>query len=393
LSEKKYGFSTRCVRGGESPDLVTGSVTTPIHQTSTYHFENMDEVRSVEEGLKEGYTYTRWSNPTQTAAEKKLAVIEGGEDALLLSSGMAAVSTTILSLVQTNEEVIATRTLYGGTLHLFQSLLPRMGIKVHLVDVEDISQAEKLINEKTRVLYFETPTNPILTLVDISKAVRIAKENNLTSVIDNTFASPYNQRPLEMGVDMVIHSATKYLAGHDDVTAGVIIGKSIPIAVARAVMAHMGGCIDPFAAYLLIRGLKTLDVRVERHNQNALEVARFLENHEKINRVYYPGLESHPQHELAKRQMSGFGGMVTFDVKGGLEEAVRVIDGFQLILRAVSLGGVQSLACMPVLTSHIGHPLEELAKAGITEGMIRLSVGIESSKDIINDLDQALSII
>ncbi|MGQ9721529.1 MAG: trans-sulfuration enzyme family protein [Candidatus Jordarchaeum sp.] len=390
MNKKKYGFSTRCVRGGETPDQITGSVVTPIHQTTTYHFENMDEVKSVEEGLKEGYTYTRWGNPTQTVAEKKLAAIEGGEDALLVSSGMAAVSTTILSSVQAGEEVIATRTLYGGTLHLFQSLLPRMGIKVHLVDTEDISQAEKLINEKTRVLYFETPTNPVLTLVDIAEAVRIAKENNLTSVIDNTFASPYNQRPLEMGVDVVIHSATKYLAGHDDVTAGVIIGKSLFCALARAVMVHMGGCIDPFAAYLLIRGLKTLDVRVERHNKNALEVARFLENHEKINRVYYPGLESHPQHELAKRQMNGFGGMVTFDVKGGLEAAVNVIDRFQLILRAVSLGGVQSLACMPVLTSHIGHPPEELAKAGITMGMIRLSVGIESSEDIIYDIDQAL---
>ena len=393
MSEKKHGFSTRCVRGGEAPDPVTGSVITPIHQTTTYHFENMDEVRSVEEGLKEGYTYTRWSNPTQTVAEKKLAAIEGGEDALLVSSGMAAVSTTILSMVQAGEEVIATRTLYGGTLHLFQSLFPRMGINVNFVDTENISQAEKLINEKTRVIYFETPTNPTLSLVDIAEAVRIAKENNLTAVIDNTFASPYNQRPLEMGVDVVIHSATKYLAGHDDVTAGVIIGKSIPVAVARAVMVHMGGCIDPFAAYLLIRGLKTLDVRVERHNQNALEVARFLENHEKINSVYYPGLESHPQHELAKRQMSGFGGMVTFDVKGGLEEAVNVIDRFQLILRAVSLGGVQSLACMPVLTSHIGHPPEELAKAGITMGMIRLSVGLENSEDVINDLDQALSSI
>jgi methionine-gamma-lyase len=391
LSERKYGFSTRCVRGGEKPDPVTGSVITPIHQTSTFHFENMDEVRSVEEGLKEGYTYTRWGNPTQTVAEKKLAAIEGGENALLLSSGMAAVSTTILSLVQAGEEVIATRTLYGGTLHLFQQLLPRMGIKVNFVDTENIGQAEKLINEKTRVIYFETPTNPTLSLVDIEEAVRIAKENNLKSVIDNTFASPYNQHPFEMGVDVVIHSATKYLAGHDDVTGGVIIGKGLFIGLARVVMLHMGGCIDPFAAFLIIRGLKTLDVRMERQNQNALEVARFLENHEKINKVLYPGLESHPQHELAKRQMSGFGGMVTFDVKGGLEEASNVIDRFQLILRAVSLGGVQSLACMPVLTSHIGHPPEELAKAGITMGMIRLSVGIENSEDLINDLDQALA--
>jgi cystathionine beta-lyase/cystathionine gamma-synthase len=286
-------------------------------------------------------------------------------------------------------EIISTEPVYGGTLHLFQDLFPNLGIRVTFIDPLKLGRAEKLINRNTKVFFTETPTNPNLRIVDIKKLLKIAKSHKLTSVVDNTFATPYNQNPIKMGADIVIHSATKYLGGHSDLVAGVIVGRKRFIKDAVETMKILGGCLDPLGAFLLLRGLKTLAVRVERHNQNGMKVAKFLSDHPRVKKVYYPGLSSHPQHRLAQSQMKGFGGMVCFDV-GELKSATRIMDNLKLFLNATSLGGVESLASLPVLTSHYGFNPKDLKKAGVTSGMIRLSCGIEDSNDLIEDLDQAL---
>jgi cystathionine beta-lyase/cystathionine gamma-synthase len=294
-----------------------------------------------------------------------------------------------LTLVSSGEEIISTEPVYGGTFHLFKDAFPRLGIKVHFVRAENAIDASNLINPKTRLIFCETPTNPNLKIADIKKLVEMAK-GKIPVVVDNTFATPYNQNPLSLGADLVIHSATKFLGGHSDLVAGVIIGPKKVIDKARETMKLFGGCIDPFGAFLLQRGLKTLAVRVERHNQNGHKLAEFLSSHNKVNRVFYPGLSSHPQHTLAKSQMRGFGGMVCFEVKGGLESATRVIDSFKIFINATSLGGVESLASLPVLTSHYGFEEEELKRADVTPGMVRLSCGIEDGDDLVEDLKQGL---
>ncbi|NIM97138.1 MAG: aminotransferase class I/II-fold pyridoxal phosphate-dependent enzyme [candidate division Zixibacteria bacterium] len=388
--QTKYRFSTLAIHAGEEEYPAFGAVTIPIYQTSTFAFKNTAEVIQYQQGDPSKYLYTRYGNPTQEAVEKKMAALEGGEAALVVSSGMAAVSTIALTLVSSGEEIVSTEPVYGGTFHLFKDYFARLGIKVHFIEPGKSGEAKTFVNRNTKLFFCETPTNPNLKLVNIRKFVAVAKEKMIPVVVDNTFATPYNQSPLSLGADFAIHSGTKYLGGHSDLVAGVIVGSKNVIDKARETMKVMGGCIDPFGAFLLLRGLKTLAVRVERQNHNALRVAEFLSTHDKVNRVFYPGLPGHSQHELAKTQMRGFGGMVCFEVKGGLESATKVIDSFKVFINATSLGGVESLACLPVLTSHYGFHQTELERADVTPGMIRLSCGIEDGQDLIEDLIQAL---
>lgn len=361
----------------------------PIFQSSTFVFKNSAELKKYLKGDKSFYFYTRYANPTLKFVEKKMASLESGESALVTSSGMAAISTALLVLVSSGKEIISTSPIYGGTYRLFTELFPKLGIKVHFVDAENLEKIEDLVNFKTEVLYLETPTNPNLRIVDIAKGVKIAQRFGLTTVIDNTFATPFNQKPLEFGVDVVIHSATKYLAGHSDLIAGVVIGKKDFISKAVEVMKLLGGCLDPLGAYLFARGLKTLPLRVEKQNQNALRIAQRFSRHPKIKKVYYPGLKTHPQYNLAKRQMKGFGGVVTLELKD-LNSTLKVLDNLKVIKNAVSLGGVESLASIPVFSSHYGLDEDVLKKSGVTKGMLRLSCGIEDADDLIQDLDQAL---
>ncbi|KPL01191.1 MAG: hypothetical protein AMJ91_01165 [candidate division Zixibacteria bacterium SM23_73_3] len=387
--KSKYKFSTLAIHAGEE-DSPLGAVTTPIYQTSTFAFKNTAEVIEYQKGDSSKYLYTRYGNPTLKTVEEKMAALEGGEAGLLVSSGMAAVSTTALTLVSSGEEIISTEPVYGGTFHLFKEVFPKLGIVVNFVDPEKIEQVELLLKANTKLFFCETPTNPNLKIVDIRRIVEIAKERRIPVVVDNTFATPYNQNPLSLGADLVVHSGTKYLGGHSDLVAGVIVGLKSVIDKAIEVMKVLGGCIDPFCAFLLLRGLKTLGVRVERQNHNASKVAEFLSGQDKVNRVFYPGLPTSSQHNLAKSQMRGFGGMVCFEVEGGLESATKVIDNLKLFINATSLGGVESLASLPVLTSHFGFDQKELQRADVTPGMVRLSCGIEDELDLIEDLRQAL---
>jgi len=381
-------FSTRAVNLGEEM-FPLRALAEPIFQSSTFVFKNSAELKKYLKGDKSFYFYTRYANPTLKFVEKKMASLEGGDAALVTSSGMAAISTALLVLVSSGKEIISTSSIYGGTYRLFTELFPKLGIKVHFVDAEDLEKIEDFVNFKTEVLYLETPTNPNLRIVDIKKGVKIAHRFGLTTVIDNTFATPFNQKPLELGVDIVIHSATKYLAGHSDLIAGVVIGKKDFISKAVEVMKLLGGCLDPLGAYLFARGLKTLTIRVERQNYNAMRIAQYFAKHPKIKKVYYPGLKNHPQYNLAKKQMKGFGGVVTLELED-LDSTLKVLDNLKIIKNAVSLGGVESLASIPVFSSHYGLDEEVLKKSGVTKGMLRLSCGIEDTDDLIQDLDQAL---
>lgn len=388
--KKKYAFSTLVLHGEKPQHFPEGAAAEPIFQTSTFVFKDTAELKKYQEGKIDKYLYTRYGNPTLKLAENKLADLERAEVGLVVSSGMASVATTVLTLCQAGDEIISTEPIYGGTLHLFQKLFPNLGIKVNFIDPLKLDKAEKLIHRNTKIFFAETPTNPNLKIVDVKKLLKIAKNHNLTSVIDNTFATPYNQNPIRMGADVVVHSATKYLGGHSDLVAGVIVGRKKFIRDAVETMKMLGGCLDPLGAFLLLRGLKTLAVRVERHNHNGMKVAKFLSGHPRVKKVYYPGLSSHPQHKLADSQMRGFGGMVCFDT-GDLKSATKVMDNLKLFLNATSLGGVESLASIPILTSHYGFDAKDLRKAGVTPGMVRLSCGIEDSNDLIDDLKQALN--
>ncbi len=389
----KYRFPTLTIHAGEEEGFPFGAATTPIYQTSTFAFKNTAEVIEFQKGDSSKYLYTRYGNPTLKTVEDKMTTLEGGEAALVVSSGMAAISTVALTLVSSGEEIISTEPVYGGTYNLFQQVFPKLGIKVHFIDPEKIDEAKALLKGNTKLFFCETPTNPNLKIVDIRRIVEIANDKKIPVVVDNTFATPYNQNPLSLGADLVIHSGTKYLGGHSDLIAGVIVGPKNIIDETRETMKVLGGCIDPFGAFLLLRGLKTLAVRVERQNHNGLKVAEFLSGHDKVRRVFYPGLSTHTQHDLAKSQMRGFGGMVCFEVEGGLESATKVIDSLKLFINATSLGGVESLASLPVMTSHFGFDEKELKRADVTPGMVRLSCGIEDEEDLIEDLKQALETV
>lgn len=381
--------ATRAIHCGEEKHGVGVPVATPIARSSTFTFSSTAEMKRWAEGRSKAYIYTRYGNPTLTVAEEKVATLEGAEAAVVTASGMAAISSALLAVLKAGDEVIATRQLYGGSYRLMRDILPRLGIRVHHVE-NDLAGIERLFNKNTRVLYTETPTNPTLRLVDLRRAASFARRHKLVSIVDNTFATPVLQKPLALGFDMTVHSATKYLGGHSDLIAGAVAGSRKLMAAVRQMVIYLGGSMDPEVGFLLIRGIKTLELRVERQCRNAMAVARFLEKHPKVARVHYPGLKSHPDHALAKKQMSGFGSMLAFDMKGGIGAARRVCDRVRVFLLAVSLGGVESLVVLPLYTSHYKMSAKELAGAGVSPGTIRVSIGLEDPRDLIDDLRQAL---
>jgi methionine-gamma-lyase len=388
---KGKGFSTKAVHAGEKRDPFTGAVVTPIYETSVFAFSSTKELIDVMSEKAEGYIYTRYGNPTVRTVERKMAELEGAEDVAVFSSGMAAIATTIFTLVSSGDHVVSTRDIYGGTLAFLKDVLPKFGVEVSLVEATDFDEIKLAIRKNTKVIYAEMPTNPTLKLVDVSKVAKLCKKKGITVAIDSTFASPYNLKPIQLGVDVVVHSATKYLGGHNDLTAGVVGGCESFVQKLKEMRKHLGGTLDPFAAWLLLRGSKTLGLRMERHNSNGMRVAKYLEKHPKVKRVYYPGLPSHPQYSIAKRQMKGFGGVVSFEIDGDFEKTMKCVDNLKLCYLAASLGGAETLATQPVTCSHYFVSAEDRKKAGITDQLVRLALGIEDHEDIIADLEQAFN--
>jgi cystathionine beta-lyase/cystathionine gamma-synthase len=384
------GAATELIHAGEVDRAAVAPLTTPIYETTTFVFDNAAEVAAYNEGRSAKHLYSRYTNPTVMAAEQKLATLDGADTALLFSSGQGATSTILLAHLEHGDEVVCSAAIYGGTLHLLEDILARFGVTPRFVSLDQLSRPEALFTNRTRMLWFESPINPTLRCVDVKRVAAACRAAGVLSVIDNTFASPINQQPLALGVDLAMQSATKYLNGHSDVTGGVVTGPRALVAPIEKARRQVGTVMDPYPAYALGRGLKTLPLRVAQHNANALAVATFLSDDARVSRVYYPGLTSHPDHEIARRQMSGYGGMVCFDLDGRYERAAAVYDRLQIIKRAASLGGIESLISMPVLTSQWGHTDDQLQAAGVTKGMLRLSVGLEDAADLIGDLDQAL---
>jgi methionine-gamma-lyase len=388
---RSHGPQTACVHAGE-PDRhkTNGPVSTPVVRTSSFAFSSTAELKRWLEGKSSAYMYTRYGNPTVAVAEGKLAALEGAQAAVFTASGMAAISSTLLAALRAGDELIATAQLYGGAYRLLRDILPPLGVTVRYVEA-DLGGIERLVTPRTKALYTETPTNPTLQIVSLEKAAAFAKKHKLVSIMDNTFATPILQQPLAAGLDIVVHSATKYLGGHSDVIGGATVGSRLWMERVRRMVMSLGGSADPGAAFLIQRGMKTLGVRVMRQCETALEVARFLQKHPRVARVHYPGLASHPDHKLAKRQMRGFGGMLAFDVKGGLAAARRFCDRVRLFLLAGSLGGVESLVVLPIYSSHYKMSAEELRRAGVSSGTVRVSVGLEDAADLIADIRQALA--
>src|SRR6185436_13851534 len=384
--------ATKLIHAGEGVDTgATPSLTTPIYETSTFVFDSVADVIKYQEGKLNGYLYSRYENPTVVSVEQKLAAVDGADAALLFSSGMAAISTALLTLLKSGDEVVCCSAIYGGTFHIIEDLLPKLGISKRFVSIDDLKDPAKIIGPKTKMVWFESPINPTLRCIDIRTVTAACKQAGVLSAMDNTFASPVNQPVLAMGIDLSMQSCTKYLNGHSDVTGGVLSGSKTLLEPMAKMRRLLGGVMDPQPAFALGRGMKTMPIRVAQHNANALTVARFLESHAAIERVYYPGLASHPDHAIAAKQMSGFGGVVTIDVKGGKAAAYRVFDKLKIVKRAASLGGVESICSLPILTSQYGLTDDELVKAGVSKGMMRISIGLEDASDLIEDLDQALS--
>jgi methionine-gamma-lyase len=394
IEKRRWRDATLAIHAGEEKFRLGESVGTTIARTANFTFKDTEEMKRWAEGKSSAYIYTRYGNPTLTVAEEKIAALEGAEAAVVAASGSSAISAALLSQLRAGDELIATRQLYGGSYKLLRDIFPRYGIVVRYLDT-DLAGIERLVTPRTKALYIETPTNPTLRLVDLHRAAAFAREWGILAIIDNTFATPVLQKPLQMGFNLVVHSASKYLAGHSDVIAGAAAGSAALIREVRANIIQIGGSMDPEAAFLLIRGMKTLEVRVERQCRSAMTVARFLEKHPKVARVHYPGLPSHPDHRLAKRQMRGFGAMLAFDLKGGpkagLAAARRFCDRVRVFLLAASLGGVESLVILPIYTSHYKISPAELAAAGVAPGTVRMSVGLEDPRDLIEDLRQALA--
>ncbi|HCV43378.1 MAG TPA: methionine gamma-lyase [Bacteroidetes bacterium] len=395
ISPESMSLATRAIHGRKLFPYQ-GTVSTPIAQTSTYRFASSHDAVRYAQGDPDVYVYTRYHNPTVREAEERLALMMNAERALLFSSGMAAISSAVFSLVGAGDEIISTPALYGGTYRFFRDILPHYNITVKYVQPDSLADMRDLVTRNTKLVYFETPTNPTLGLVDIAKVVaetRRAEKRvgaRITIMIDNTFASIVNQDPFSLGVDVIMESGTKYLGGHSDIMAGVIAGKKKFVAAVHTQLKYFGGCADPFAAYLMVRSLKTFELRVHRQNENALALAKFLRRHPKVTRVLYPGLSSHPQHLIAKKQMNGFGGMVTIEVAGGVKSAVKVCDSLNVALNAMSLGGTETLVSIPVYSSHVNMSRGELKSHGVTPGMIRISVGVEGIEDLRRDFQQAL---
>jgi cystathionine beta-lyase/cystathionine gamma-synthase len=389
-AQRVKGTHTELIHRGERiPTGGSTPLTTPIYATSTYVFDSAQDVERYQDGSLPAYLYSRYENPTVVAAEQKVAAADGAEASLLFSSGMAAISTALITLLKSGDEVVCGAASYGGTFHLIEHLLPKFGVERRFVSLEQLADPASVLGPRTKVLWFETPINPTLRCVEIRPIADACRAAGVVTCIDNTFASPVNQQPLALGIDLSMQSVTKYLNGHSDVTGGVLSGTRAQLAAIGKARRLLGGVMDPQPAYALSRGLKTLPLRVARHNANALAVAEFLSGHSAVERVYYPGLPSHPDHAIAARQMTGFGGMVCVDV-GSQAAAYRAFDRFKIFQRAASLGGVESLCSLPILTSQFGMTDAELEKAGVTRGMMRLSIGLEDPVDLIEDLDQAL---
>ncbi len=388
----QHQFATLAVHAGEAPCKLTGAVDTPIYQATTFAAVDSDEMAALYSGEKPGYMYTRYGNPTIRALEEKVAALEAGEAALAFASGMAAISSAILGCVKAGDHVVAARSLYGAAYNFLNHKLPTMGASTTFVQSTRPADFEKAIRPNTRLIYFETPSNPILEILDIAAIARIATAHGIASMVDNTFASPALQQPLRLGATVSVHSATKYLCGHGDAMGGVVIGPKDYIGrLDREILRDFGGVMSPFTAWLMLRGIHTLHVRMPFHCANAQQVAGFLARHPRVERVNYPGLANHPGHDLAERQMSAFGAMMSFEAKGGYEAGKRVMDRVKIFARAASLGDTRSLIVHSASTSHRAVPLEQRQAIGITDGLVRLSIGIEAVEDLITDLDQALA--
>jgi cystathionine gamma-lyase len=383
MDNKNYKLATKLIHAGVEPDPTTGAIMTPIYQTSTYVQEAP--------GKHKGYEYARTQNPTRTALQNALAAIELGKYGLSFGSGLAA-SDAVMKLLNPGDEVISTNDLYGGTYRIFTKVYERYGLKFHFTGMSDASTIEQYINANTKMIWVETPTNPLLNIIDIEACAAIAKKHNLILVVDNTFASPYLQNPLTLGADIVLHSATKYLGGHSDVVHGALIVNSDALHEQLAFIQNSCGAVPgPHDCWLVLRGIKTLHVRMDRHCENGKKIAHYLRNHPKVDKVYWVGFEDHPNHDIAKKQMRGFGGMISFTLKGdNLDEAIKVLSSTKLFALAESLGGVESLIGHPASMTHGSIPREERIKNGLVDSLIRLSVGIEDVDDLIEDLNQAI---
>jgi len=376
------GFSTDAIHIGQEPDPATGAIIVPIYQTSTFVQEEI--------GKHKGYEYARTSNPTRAALEKNLAALEGGRHAFAFASGMAAIN-ALMTLLKAGDHVVAGHNLYGGSFRLFDKVLKDFGLEFSYANTGRLEEVASAFRPNTRILFIETPTNPVMEITDIAAAAKLAHERKVFLAVDNTFMSPYFQRPLELAADIVVHSTTKYLNGHSDGVGGAVILNDSGLADRLKFLQNAAGAIlGPFDSWLVLRGVKTLAVRMERHDSNGLTVARYLEGHSKVRKVFYPGLPSHPQHDLARRQMTGFGGMLAFET-GSLENARIVLKSVRLCSLAESLGGVETLISHPATMAHASVPSEDRQRIGITDGLVRISVGIEDVGDIIADLDQALA--
>jgi cystathionine beta-lyase/cystathionine gamma-synthase len=390
MKRKVHHAETKAVRGAADLDKKMGPLATPIYQTSTFEVTDNDEQLRV---TPTDHFYTRYGNPTNTVAEETIAELEGVEAALTFASGMGAITTTIMAMLKAGDHIVAQRDIYGGTTKFLSQWLPKMGIETTFVDTTEYEQHARAIRPNTKLLYVESPTNPTLRVVDLKKVAGLAKRHKLLSMIDGTFGTPINQHPAEFGIDLVMHSGTKYLGGHTDLICGVVAGSGELLHKIRSTRTTLGNCMDPHASWMLVRGLKTLALRVARQNDSALRVAEFLSQSAKVRRVHYPFLKSHSQYAIAREQMSGGGGMVSFEVEGTGEDARRVSESMRLFTLAPSLGGVESLVSIPVLTSHAMIDPEHRKKMGVTEQMVRLSVGIENVDDLIADLEHALEAV
>ncbi len=389
---KNMGYNTKIVHAGTHCDPLTGALSTPIYQTSTFVFECAEQGARRFALEEPGYIYTRLGNPTQAQLEEKVATLEGGEACIAAASGIGAIASAIWTICSAGDHIVASDALYGCTFALLSEQAKKFGIEVTFVDAKSLENIEKAMKPNTKIVYIETPANPTLSIIDIEGCAKIAHNHNAVLMVDNTFLSPYGQRPLELGADIVVHSATKYINGHGDVVAGLVVGKKDYIDQVRLVGIKdiTGACMSPFNAWLIIRGLKTLGVRMDRHCENAMKVAEYLHNHPMVEKVMYPGLKDHPQHELAKKQMKKFGAVLSFEIKGGLDAGRQLMNNVELCSLCVSLGDTETLIEHPASMTHSPIPREERLKAGITDGLVRISVGLEDPEDIIADLEQAI---
>ncbi len=376
-------FGTKAIHAGVEPDSATGAIMTPIYQTSTYVQEEV--------GKHKGYAYSRTQNPTRHALEKSIAALENAEFGACFGSGLAAID-CLMKMLNPGDEVISTSDLYGGTFRLFKTIFEKYGIVFHFVEMKNAAAVAELVNDKTKIIWIETPTNPMMSIIDIEEMANVAKQSNALLCVDNTFATPYLQQPLDLGADVVMHSATKYLGGHSDVVMGALVTNNEEVAKEMYRIQNSSGAITgPMDAFLVLRGIKTLHLRMDRHCDNGEKVARFLAAHPKVDKMYWPGFESHPNHDVAKKQMRGFGGMISFSLVGNqLEDALQTVSKVNLFALAESLGGVESLIGHPVTMTHGAIPKEEREKIGVVDSLIRLSVGVEDAHDLIDDLKQAL---